>query len=206
MSEAGRRGSAAGDEGYTDLLGGRRVPKYHPVLEALGELDTATSLLGLAKRAARQERTQRLLHQMQADLYDVMSELAFPPEHAKAFRITDEHVAWLDRTLAAVQAPFQELRAFVLPGASDGSAALDVARAQVRTAERRVARVHLGGASSTEAAAQDAGEHADSLKNARALVYLNRLSLVLYYLARAEDAAAGVDWQLASAPRERPEA
>ena len=187
---AGRRGSAAGDEGYTDLLGGRRVPKYHPVLEALGELDTTTSLLGLAKRAAREARTRRLLHQMQADLYDVMSELAFPPEHAKAERITDEHVAWLDRTLTAVQAPFSELRAFVLPGASDGSAALDVARAQVRTAERRVAKAH----------------HDGELKNARALVYLNRLSLVLYYLARVEDAAAGVDWQLASAPRERPEA
>src|SRR5688500_262799 len=111
MPEAARRGSAAGDEGYTDLLGGRRVPKYHPVLEALGELDTATSLLGLGKRAAREERTRRLLHQVQADLYDVMSELAFPPEHAKAERISDEHVAWLDRTLAAVQAPFGELRA-----------------------------------------------------------------------------------------------
>ena len=48
--------------------------------------------------------------------------------------------------------------------------------------------------------------HDGDLKNARALVYLNRLSLVLYYLARAEDAAAGVDWQLASAPHERPEA
>ena len=184
----GRRGSAAGDEGYTDLLGGRRVPKYHPVLEAMGELDTATSALGLAKRAAREERTRRLLHQMQADLYDGMSELACPPGHAQAVRVTEAHVVWLDETLAAVQAPFTELRAFVLPGASDGSAALDVARAQVRTAERRLAQAH----------------HEGELKNQRALVYLNRLSLVLYYLARAEDAAAGVDLELASAPRERP--
>ena len=183
-----RRGSAAGDEGYTDLLGGRRVPKYHPVLEAMGELDTATSALGLAKRASREDRTRRLLHQMQADLYDVMSELAFPPEHARAVRVTEAHVAWLDETLVAVQAPFKELRAFVLPGASDGSAALDVARAQVRTAERRLARAH----------------HDGELKNPRAVVYLNRLSLVLYYLARAEDAAAGVDLELATAPRERP--
>ena len=185
-----RRGSAGGDEGYTELLGKRRVAKHHPVLEALGELDTATSALGLAKRAAREERTRRLIHQMQADLYDVMSELAFPPEHAQAVRITQEHVAWLDRTLAAIQAPFSELRAFVLPGASDGSAALDLARAHVRTAERRAARVH----------------HDGELKNPLALVYLNRLSLVLYYLARAEDAAARVDLELASAPQQRPEA
>jgi cob(I)alamin adenosyltransferase len=185
-----RRGSAQGDAGYTDLLGKRRVPKHHPTLEALGELDTATSALGVAKRAARQSRTRRLLHQMQADLYDVMSELAFPPEHTTAPRITDAHLAWLDRTLATVQAPFAQLRSFVLPGASDGSAPLDLARAHVRTAERRLTRVHLDG----------------DLKIAATLTYVNRLSLVLYYLARAEDAAAGVDLDLAGAPRERPEA
>ena len=126
---------------------------------------------------------------MQADLYDVMSELAFPPEHAQAERITDEHVAWLDRTLAEVRAAFAQLRSFVLPGASDGSAALDLARAQVRTAERRLAAAFHGG----------------ELTNARALAYANRLSLVLYYLARAEDTAAGVDLDLAGAPRNRPE-
>ena len=185
-----RRGSAGGDEGFTDLLGKRRVPKHHPVLEALGELDTATSVLGMAKRAAREDRTRRLIQQMQADLYEVMSELAFPPEHAQGVRITEEHVDWLDRTQAALQAPFSELRAFVLPGASDGSAALDLARAQVRTAERRVSRV----------------SHDGELHNPLALVYLNRLSLVLYYLARAEDVAAGIDLELASVPRERPEA
>jgi cob(I)alamin adenosyltransferase len=187
---AARRGSAQGDEGYTDLLGGRRVPKHHPILEALGELDTATSALGLAKRTTRQPRTRTLLHQMQADLYEIMAELSFPPDHAQAQRITQEHVAWLDRTLAAVQAPFAQLRAFVLPGASDASAALDLARAQVRTAERRLTRLH----------------HDGDLKNALALTYVNRLSLVLYYLARAEDAAAGVDTDLAGAPTTRPEA
>jgi len=166
------------------------VPKHHPLLEALGELDTATSALGVAKRAARGERTRGLLHQMQADLYEIMAELSFPPEHAQAQRITEEHVAWLDRTLAAVQAPFAQLRAFVLPGASSGSAALDLARAQVRTAERRLVRLM----------------HDGDLKNAHTLTYVNRLSLVLYYLARAEDNAAGVDLDLAGAPRERPEA
>ena len=186
----GRRGSARGDDGYTDLLGKRRVPKHHPVLDALGELDTATSALGVAKRAAQADRTRRLLHQMQADLYDVMSELAFPAEHAQAQRVRPEHLEWLDRTLATVQAPFAELRAFVLPGASDASAALDLARAQVRTAERRLARVKEDG----------------DLRNALTLTYVNRLSLVLYYLARAEDAVAGVDLDVASATRERPEA
>ena len=190
MTDSGRRGSAQGDEGFTDLLGQRRIPKSHPLLDAIGELDTATSALGVARRAACQDRTRRLLHQMQADLYDVMSELAFPAGHAQAQRVTDAHLAWLDRTLAAVSEPFQTLRSFVLPGASDGSAPLDLARAHVRTAERRLAHaVHDG-----------------HITPGRTLAYVNRLSLVLYYLARAEDAAAGVDLDLAGAPRERPEA
>jgi cob(I)alamin adenosyltransferase len=185
-----RRGSAAGDTGFTDLLGQRRVRKDDPILEAIGELDEATSFLGLAKRAAREERTVRLLHQMQADLYELMAELAFPPEHAQAQRLTEAHLEWLDRTLATVQAPFQNIMKFVLPGASDGSAALDVARATVRTAERRLTALL----------------HAGTLPNARSLAYVNRLSLVLYYLARAEDAASGVDLDLAGVPAVRAEA
>lgn len=187
---AGRPGSAQGDQGYTDLLGKRRVPKHDPVLEAIGELDEATSALGVSKRAARQERTRRLVHQIQADLYEVMAELAFPPAHAQAVRITPEHIAWLDRILGVVQAPFQQMRQFVLPGASDASAPLDVARAVVRTAERRLARL----------------AHEGALLNPQTLAYVNRLSLVLYYLARAEDAVAGVDFDLAASPQQRPEA
>ncbi len=187
---AERRGAAQGDAGYTDLLGKRRVPKYDPILEAIGELDEATSALGIAKRAAREERTRRLIHQMQADLYQIMAELAFPPDYAQTLRITEEHLAWLDRTLAVVQAPFVSLMKFILPGASDGSAPLDMARAVVRTAERRISQVAHNGA----------------LPNPHTLAYVNRLSLVLYYLARAEDAAAGVDFDLAGSPSERAEA
>lgn len=185
-----RPGSAQGDAGYTDLLGRRRVPKYHPVAEALGAIDEANSAMGLAKRAATQERTRRLVEQAQADVYEIMAELAFPPDNEHATRITDEHVGWLNRTLATVQAPFLDLRSFTLPGASAGSAPLDFARATVRRAERAVVRV----------------AHEGALRNQRSLAYLNRLSGVLYYLARAEDAAAGVDLDLARTPRDRPEA
>jgi cob(I)alamin adenosyltransferase len=170
------------------LLGGRRVPKDHPLMEAIGELDEATSLLGVAKRAARQERTVRLVRQVQADLYEIMAELAMPPDHPKAQRITAEFVSWLDRCLDAARAGIT-LTKFVLPGASDGSAPLDVARAAVRTAERRLATL----------------AHRGLLPNPHTLAYVNRLSLVLYYLARAEDVAAGVDFDLAGAPSGRPE-
>jgi cob(I)alamin adenosyltransferase len=179
-----------GDSGYTDLLGRRRVAKHDPLMEAIGALDEATSLLGVAKRAAGEARTHRLVHQAQHDIYEAMAELAMPPGHAQAQRIAAAHVAWLDRCVAALQAAVAVPRKFVVPGASDGSAPLDVARAAVRTAERRLARL----------------AHDGVLQNPHTLAYVNRLSLLLYYLARAEDAAAGVDFDLAGAPAERPEA
>ena len=99
-------------------------------------------------------------------------------------------MAWLDRCVATVQAPFAGLTRFVLPGGCRASGAVDVARAGVRTAERRLALL----------------AHRGQLPNETSLVYLNRLALLLYYLARAEDAAAGVDLDLAGAPETRPEA
>jgi cob(I)alamin adenosyltransferase len=187
--EQTRPGSAGGDTGYTDLLGRRRVAKDDPIVEALGALDEANSALGVAKRAAQDERTRRFIHQAQQDLYEIMAELAMPPEHPKAARIEASFVDWLDRSLASVRRRVAIPPKFVLPGASDASAAIDVARAVVRTAERRLA--HLA--------------HAGTLRNPHSLAYVNRLSLVLYYLARAEDVAAGVDFDLAGAPAERPE-
>ncbi len=187
---SGRRGSAAGDAGYTDLLGRRRLAKHDPLIEALGRLDEASSALGLAKSAAGEERTRRLVHQAQHDLYQVMAELAMPPEHPQAPRLGTEHVAWLDRCVATVQAPFLAMTKFVLPGACPASAPLDVARASVRTAERHLVRL-----------AHEAGP-----VSPHTLAYVNRLSMLLYYLARAEDGAAGVDFDLAGAPAERPEA
>jgi cob(I)alamin adenosyltransferase len=119
-----------------------------------------------------------------------MAELAFPPAHAQAVRIDASHVAWLDRSLARGMQALPALTKFGLPGASDASAPIDVARASVRTAERRLA--HLA--------------HDGTHRNPDVLAYVNRLSLLLFYLARAEDVAAGVDFDLAGAPAERAEA
>ena len=178
-----------GDTGDTDLLGHRRVPKHNLVVEALGTLDEATSALGVAKQAAQEPRTRQAIHQAQDDLYQLMADLASRPDTGQAARITAEHVAWLDRGVAALQAAVPVPRRFVLPGGCAASAAVDYARAVVRTAERRLAHLALAGAP----------------VNPQALVYVNRLSLLLYYLARAEDGAAGVDFDLAGAPAAREE-
>jgi cob(I)alamin adenosyltransferase len=178
-----------GDGGETDLPGNRRVAKHDPLVEALGALDSATSALGAAKAAAREERTRRTIHQAQDDLYQLMSDLAARPESDRAVRITADHVAWLDRGVATLQRDVAVPTKFILPGGCAASAAVDLARALVRTAERRVTALAT----------------ARQLANPHALVYVNRLSLLLYYLARAEDVAAGVDFDLAGTPTTREE-
>src|SRR5581483_6305043 len=135
--------TGSGDDGYTDLLGGRRVAKYDPIPVALGEVDEATSALGVAKATlppdeSRHALARRLIEMAQHDLYELMAELAFPPEHAQAQRIDEGHVARLDAAIAEVQASVPVARRFILPGACRESAAIDLARAVVRRAERAV--------------------------------------------------------------------
>lgn len=165
-----------GDEGYTDLLGSR-VPKYDERTELIGTLDEATSQIGVARAAAAGERTRRVLIAVQRDLYLMMAELAFTTDAgAGKFRITEEHLANIERETDSLADEVELGRDFILPGDSQPGAALDLARTVVRRAERQAVRlVHEG--------------HFD---NHITLAYLNRLSSLLFILARYEDRAAGV--------------
>ncbi|HET9017170.1 MAG TPA: cob(I)yrinic acid a,c-diamide adenosyltransferase [Thermomicrobiaceae bacterium] len=165
-----------GDEGYTDLLGGR-VSKDAPRPETYGTLDEATSFIGLARALAGSPRTRQILVDVQRDLYLMMAELAFAPEMAqRRYHVTDAHVrrieAETDRLSAEVALPPQ----FILPGDTVPGGALDVARTVVRRAERLAVRLARDG----------------ELDNAQVLAYLNRLSSLLFILARFEDREAGV--------------
>src|SRR5947209_8901986 len=90
-----------GDDGMTDLLGPGRVPKYDLRVETYGDLDEASSALGLARALCRQERTQAIIRQTQHDLYMLMAEIATPPEQLVKlpYRTSAEQVAWLDTTI-----------------------------------------------------------------------------------------------------------
>ncbi|RMF33542.1 MAG: cob(I)yrinic acid a,c-diamide adenosyltransferase [Chloroflexi bacterium] len=161
-----------GDDGYTGLLGAERVPKYHPRPEAYGTVDEASAALGMARATATVERTRRVLLTVQRHLYHLMAELAATPEAAPRFRqIGDEQVAWLEETTDALTSAIALPREFVVPGESLAGAALDLARTIVRRAERRVARL----------------VHEGQVENDALLRYLNRLSSLLFVLARYED-------------------
>jgi cob(I)alamin adenosyltransferase len=174
---SGKFYTAKGDDGYTGLLGSVRVPKYDPRPEAYGTLDEATCSMGLARATIRSERNRRILLESQRHLYCIMTELASTPETAKTFKcLGAEEVEWLESQTDALAAEVMLPREFVVPGDSLPGATLDMARTVVRRAERLAVKLYHDGLAT----------------NPQIIRYLNRLSSLLFVMARHEDALAGV--------------
>jgi cob(I)alamin adenosyltransferase len=170
-----------GDGGSTDLLGAR-VGKTDPRIEILGELDETSAVCGLARAHATQRRTRDLLITVQRDLYAIMAELAFTPDIRPDERtFPAERTAWLEEATDQLGADVPLPPQFVVPGESVAGATLDVARTVVRRAERVAVAVAAEG----------------QIENEQILRYLNRLSSLLFILARFEDREAGAALRLA---------
>lgn len=159
-----------GDTGSTDLLGARRLRKTDPRIEALGDLDEATSAFGLARAMVR-GRDKEVLLEVQRGFYLVMAEVAMPKAKAARLkaRIDARAVAELDALVERLRGSAAVEPRFVVPGEDPASAALDVARAVSRRAERAVVRL------------VDAKE----IDGTHLLPWLNRASDVAFLLARA---------------------
>jgi len=159
-----------GDAGETGLFGGRRVRKDDARVEAYGAVDEANAQIGAA-RAASPAVVAALLGGVQSDLLHLGAELAAPAGPA---RIGPAHVRALEAAIDRFTAELPPLRQFVLPGGNAAAAALHVARTVTRRAERRC--VALSATATVEP---------------EALIYLNRLSDLLFVLARHANVAAG---------------
>ena len=168
--------TGSGDDGTTGLLGGGRSPKDDPRIEAFGTVDEASSVLGLAKALSRDARVKSICEELQRGLYALGAELGTGPEAQKAFAtMTAAGVARLEELTAELEGEVKMPEGFVLPGSTPASGALDVARSVVRRAERRwVTLERLGGVANPEVGR-----------------WLNRLSLVLFVLARYEEGRSG---------------
>jgi cob(I)alamin adenosyltransferase len=166
-----------GDDGYTDLLGKERVPKWDPRPEAYGTLDEASSALGLARALARSGPINDMLIAVQKELYLLMAELATGPEEYERspLKLTAEHVAALEERADSLKGQVEIGVQFILPGETAAGAAIDLARTIVRRGERLAARLY----------------HEGLVKNQEVLRYLNRLSDLLFILARYEEAQEG---------------
>ena len=164
-----------GDDGTTGLLGKGRVSKNDARIEAIGTLDESSAVLGVARAAVRDERCGPLLLQAQRDLYRLMAEVASSPENAGQFHFEAERVDWLEQQIEALGKTVEMPGEFIVPGDTPGGAALSVARAVVRRAERRLVELF----------------DTDKTANPALQQYLNRLSSLLFVLELIENQAAG---------------
>jgi cob(I)alamin adenosyltransferase len=169
----------AGDTGETSLLGGGRVPKDHVRVAAYGDVDETNAAIGVV-RALAQPPLDQLLFGVQKDLFAIGAQLADPAQKVAARRakaaVTPAHVRRLEKAIDARQERLPPLRSFVLPGGTPTASLLHQARTVCRRAERSVVTLARGG-------------HVDRL----IVVYLNRLSDLLFVLARFENHRGGVE-------------
>jgi cob(I)alamin adenosyltransferase len=163
-----------GDSGMTGLMYGRRVPKTHPRVEACGVVDELNAALGLARASATEAFVGDNLFWIQKNLVDLMGEIGVLmddlPRYAKdGFSLVmPEMTAKLDALVREIESQNVIFKGWATPGATKNSAALEVARTICRRAERRVCEL------------KEAGE----LRNMEILIYLNRLSDLLWLFAR----------------------
>lgn len=159
-----------GDDGTTGLGDGSRIPKDAPRVAALGDVDELNSAIGLLLTESLPAEVSADLSAIQHDLFDMGAELCIPGHVA----VTDEQVARLDARLAHYNSTLPPLREFILPGGSRAAALAHVARTVCRRAERAVVAL----------------ARVDSV-NPPVRQYLNRLSDLMFVLARYANAAAG---------------
>jgi cob(I)alamin adenosyltransferase len=168
-----------GDTGQTALFGGGRVPKSDARVEAYGDVDELNATLGVVLATEPLARIDDVVAPIQHDLFAIGALLATPDRekmqrHLEKARIDDARITELERAIDAGDDELEPLKAFVMPGGTPKAAALHVARTVCRRAERRV--VELSGSAEIPAIV---------------VVYLNRLSDLLFTLARVANRRGG---------------
>ena len=167
-----------GDDGTTGLFGGGRVPKASTRVEAYGTVDETNAFLGVARTVGLPPAIDAVLAPIQEDLFTLGAELACIPGKEESLRMTlisEPDIARLERAIDEADGACAPLKTFVLPGGSPQAAALHVARTVCRRAERAVLALE------------------DARARGEVVIYLNRLSDLLFALARWANVLAGVE-------------
>ncbi len=172
-----------GDNGTTSLVNGMRVSKHARRPSAFGEVDEVNSVIGLARLHCKTDFRQvedAMLGRIQNDLFDLGADLATPDNGEAALRITRVQVVRLEAEIDKMNADLEPLNSFVLPGGSDVSAWLHLARTVARRAERQMTKLAT-----------------EEVVNNDAMQYINRLSDHLFVLARSlnENGKTDVLWR-----------
>lgn len=169
-----------GDKGQTGLIGGKRVPKSALRVEAYGEVDELNAVLGWVRARLIDEAIRAELLRIQRDLFAIGAQLADPTGHveqkAEKAGINEGRIWALEGLIDRYDALLSPLRAFILPGGSEGGALLHLARAVCRRAERRMVALSQ-----------------DVPLSPILITYINRLSDLLFTLARVVNREAGIE-------------
>ena len=171
----------SGDDGHTNLLGPKRVPKDDARVTAYGEVDELNAGIGLATTVCPNEDMLNDLHIIQRDLFVLGAQLATPDDHTPKASLDPARITRLEQWIDAADARLPTLKEFILPGGSELGARLHLARTVCRRAERLM--VHLG--------------HGEPV-TPQAIGWINRLSDLLFAMSRAANHVAGVadvPWQ-----------
>jgi len=163
----------SGDAGETSLVDGSRVSKADPRVAAYGDVDELNSLLGIARVGLANQQLNDALGKIQNELFIVGADLASPME-IQVPRVEEGHIAEMEQLIDLLLEELEPLREFILPGGAQLGAALHLARAVSRRAERSVVALA-----------------AQSAINQQALIYLNRLSDLLFVMARVANKRYG---------------
>ena len=167
-----------GDQGMTGLLGNRRVPKDDARIEAYGTVDELNAMLGLVRTNGLDKAVDGLLAVVQGDLFVVGSALADPAPGGPFHNvITGEHIARLESAIDTLETELQPLTQFILPGGTLAAAQIHLARTICRRAERLTVKL-----------SRQPGEDVPG----SLVIYLNRLSDLLFVVARIVNHRAGV--------------
>lgn len=168
-----------GDTGETDLLGGPRVAKDHRRVAAYGAVDELNAFLGVCAAETEQADFKLLLARIQGRMFDLGAYLASPNaarrEKGRVPEPRDEDIAELERAIDGFETELAPLKRFILPGGTPAAAAFHVARTVCRRAEREAVALHR-----------------EAPQSEAALRLLNRLSDLLFVMARVENRRAGV--------------
>jgi cob(I)alamin adenosyltransferase len=168
-----------GDKGDTGLFGGGRVPKDDPRVEAYGDVDELNAVIGMARAIEPLPRIDEVLVPMQRDLFSIGALLATPDldkmhTHLEKAKIDDRRIRELEQAIDDCDRELEPLKAFIIPGGSGKGAVLHVARTVCRRAERRVVSLQR-----------------DVEIPQLVVIYLNRLSDLLFTLARLANVLTG---------------
>ncbi len=164
-----------GDDGQTGLWGGQRVAKDSLRVQAYGTVDECNAVIGVARASGIDQGIDAILSEVQNQLFVVGADLATPGDAANIPRIAENAIEVLEGYIDQLEEELEPLRQFILPGGSLAAAHLHLARTICRRAERAVVSLN----------------HAETI-NSHIVVYINRLSDLLFVAARAANAQAGL--------------